>query len=103
MLRELYGDDRPPGEVLVQGLPDEPKVWEEWLERRREASVSLRVPQRGVKRRLLETAQANAREEFGRQVGAGARGEAIYTEDVFDADGHSVEGRSGGRIPVLPG
>ena len=66
MLRELYGDDRPPGEVLVQGLPDEPKVWEEWLERRREASVSLRVPQRGVKRRLLETAQANAREEFGR-------------------------------------
>ena len=66
MLRELYGDDRPPAEVLVQELPDGPGVWGAWLERRREALVSLRVPQRGVKRRLMETAQANAREEFSR-------------------------------------
>ena len=43
------------------------------------------------------------REEFGRQARAGARGEVIYTEDILDADGHSVEGRSGGSIPVLPG
>jgi excinuclease ABC subunit C len=66
MLREIYGDERPPGEVLVQELPDDPDVWTAWLERRREARVSLRVPQRGVKRRLMETARANAREEFGR-------------------------------------
>jgi len=66
MLRELYGDDRPPGEVLVQELPDDPEVWAAWLERLRGAQVSLRVPQRGMKRRLMETARANAREEFGR-------------------------------------
>jgi len=66
MLREIYGDERPPGEVLVQDLPDGPDVWVAWLERRRDAKVSLRVPQRGVKRRLMETARANAREEFGR-------------------------------------
>ncbi len=66
MLREIYGDERPPGEVLVQELPDDPEIWSAWLERRREAAVSLRVPQRGVKRRLMETARANARDEFGR-------------------------------------
>jgi len=66
MLREIYGDDRPPGEVLVQELPDDPDVWQSWLERRRDAQVSLRVPRRGVKRRLMETARANARDEFGR-------------------------------------
>ena len=66
MLRELYGDDRAPGEVLVQELPDEPEVWEEWLSGQRGSKVSLRVPRRGVKRRLMETARTNAREEFGR-------------------------------------
>jgi len=66
MLFELYGSDDPPREVLVQELPDSPEVWSEWLAYRREAKASLRVPQRGAKRRLMETARANAREEFTR-------------------------------------
>lgn len=66
LLSQVYGAERPPGEVLVQEMPDEPELWAAWLETRREANVSLRVPQRGVKRRLLETAIANAREEFAR-------------------------------------
>ena len=66
MLGQLYGGEVPPGQVLVQELPDDADVWREWLEYRREGRVSLRVPQRGAKRRLMETAHANAREEFAR-------------------------------------
>ncbi|MDH5616071.1 MAG: excinuclease ABC subunit UvrC, partial [Acidimicrobiia bacterium] len=66
MLRELYGEDRPPKAVLVQELPPDANLWAEWLSERRGAHVSLRVPQRGGKRRLLETARTNAREAFAR-------------------------------------
>ena len=66
MLREVYGDETPPPEVLVQELPEDPGVWAEWLSRRRGSGVGIRVPRRGGKVRLLATARANAREEFAR-------------------------------------
>jgi excinuclease ABC subunit C len=66
MLREVYGGETPPPSVLVQEEPDAPALWEAWLASRREGKVAIRVPQRGAKRRLLETAQANAREAFAR-------------------------------------
>jgi excinuclease ABC subunit C len=52
--------------ILVSEAPTEPDLWMEWLSRLRGSNVELRVPARGTKRRLLETAQANAREEFAR-------------------------------------
>jgi excinuclease ABC subunit C len=66
MLSQAYGAERPPPEVLVQTLPDDEALWSNWLEYRSERRVSLRVPKRGAKRRLMETAAANAREEFAR-------------------------------------
>ncbi|MGZ8754359.1 MAG: excinuclease ABC subunit UvrC [Acidimicrobiia bacterium] len=66
MLRELYGEERPPSSVLVHELPPDTDLWAAWLSERRGAQVSLRVPQRGAKRRLLETARTNAREAFAR-------------------------------------
>ncbi|MCB2224249.1 MAG: excinuclease ABC subunit UvrC [Actinobacteria bacterium] len=66
LLSQRFGAERPPPQVLVEALPDEPDVWEAWLEERRGARVSLRVPRRGQKRRLMETARANARETFAR-------------------------------------
>jgi excinuclease ABC subunit C len=66
LLREVYGDQEPPREVLVQYLPDELDVWEAWLTQRRNGRVTVRVPQRGAKRRLMETAVVNAREAFAR-------------------------------------
>jgi excinuclease ABC subunit C len=66
VLGQLYGAETPPREVLVQALPDEPEVWSEWLQERRGSGVSLRVPQRGPKRRVLATAGANATQEFAR-------------------------------------
>ncbi|MGI9665980.1 MAG: excinuclease ABC subunit UvrC [Acidimicrobiia bacterium] len=66
MLGQLYGAEMPPNEVLVQQLPDDAELWGDWLAYRRGTAVSLRVPQRGAKRRIMETAKANAKEEFGR-------------------------------------
>jgi excinuclease ABC subunit C len=66
LLGEVYGGEPPPPQVLVQVLPDEAGLWEEWLRARRGGRVSLRVPQRGGKRRLLATARANAGEVFAR-------------------------------------
>jgi excinuclease ABC subunit C len=66
VLRELYGEQQPPKAVLVQELPPDTDLWAAWLAERRGTRVSLRVPQRGAKRRLLETARTNAREAFAR-------------------------------------
>jgi excinuclease ABC subunit C len=66
VLRQTYGGEEPPRTVLVHELPEDPELWAEWLSLRRGSNVDLRVPQRGAKRRLLETAQLNAREEFAR-------------------------------------
>ncbi|HEU4318647.1 MAG TPA: excinuclease ABC subunit UvrC [Acidimicrobiia bacterium] len=66
IVRELYGDTEPPREVLVKILPDEEELLTEWLTDLRGSNVSLRVPQRGAKRRLMETASINAADAFGR-------------------------------------
>ncbi|MGA7270573.1 MAG: excinuclease ABC subunit UvrC [Acidimicrobiia bacterium] len=66
VLRELYGEESPPRLVVVQIEPDQPEVFSAWLSERRGSGVELRVPQRGTKRRLMETTEVNAREAFGR-------------------------------------
>lgn len=66
VLRQTYGGETPPKLVVLPELPLDPELWTMWLSSRRGTTVELRVPQRGSKRRLLETARANAREEFAR-------------------------------------
>jgi excinuclease ABC subunit C len=51
-----------PREVLVPVLPPDAETVSEWLAARRGGRVSLRVPQRGDKRALLETVTRNATE-----------------------------------------
>lgn len=48
--------------ILVQAMPAEWAVMEEWLAQKRGAKVELRLPQRGPKRDLMEMAQQNAAE-----------------------------------------
>jgi len=55
-----------PREVLVPELPNDADVYTELLEELRGGKVSLRVPQRGDKRSLLETVERNAKEAFAR-------------------------------------
>jgi excinuclease ABC subunit C len=66
VIRELYGDEEPPREVLVSIEPAEIDLITAWLMERRGSNVNLRVPQRGSKRRLLETTTMNAAEAFAR-------------------------------------
>ena len=63
VLQRLYSETDvtvPPKEVLVSSPLDEPRAWSEWLGGLRGAKVSIRTPQRGDKRALMETAVANA-------------------------------------------
>jgi len=66
VLLQLYGETAPPPLVLVPELPEDPEVWRRWLSERRGRRVELRVPQRGVKRRVMETARHNAADAFAR-------------------------------------
>jgi excinuclease ABC subunit C len=84
-LGQVYGDDRVaaelagaeqapagrggmpgavPREVLVPVRPPDAAVVEEWLAARRGGRVTLRVPQRGDKKALLETVARNAAESL---------------------------------------
>ncbi|HTV99799.1 MAG TPA: excinuclease ABC subunit UvrC [Streptosporangiaceae bacterium] len=67
--RRAIGDSRRPDapvprEVLVPALPPDAEALEEWLADRRGGRVSLRVPQRGDKKALLETVARNAAESL---------------------------------------
>ncbi|MBM9622249.1 excinuclease ABC subunit UvrC [Streptomyces zhihengii] len=64
-LQQLYGEERGdavPKEVLVPALPEDVDAVSAWLGGRRGANVSLRVPQRGDKKDLMETVQRNAQQ-----------------------------------------
>ncbi len=64
-LQQLYGEesgDAVPKEVLVPALPDPVEPVQEWLAGRRGSGVSLRIPQRGDKKALMETVQRNAQQ-----------------------------------------
>lgn len=66
LLGELYGDEAPPRLMLVPFEPDDSEALQAWLSEKRGSNVEVRVPRRGTKRRLLETATTNAREAFSR-------------------------------------
>ena len=66
IIRQLYGEERPPREIIVSIEPSEHDLLEAWLTDRRGSRVQVRVPQRGTKRRLIETTSANAAEAFAR-------------------------------------
>jgi excinuclease ABC subunit C len=69
IIETLYGEEPPmgmPRQVLVPFVPDEPQVYEDWLSELRGTKVQIRVPQRGDRRRLLETVTQNASEQFVR-------------------------------------
>lgn len=51
-----------PALILVQAMPDDREVLEEWLSERRGKKAGLRLPLRGPKRGLMETAEKNASE-----------------------------------------
>ncbi|UQX00626.1 excinuclease ABC subunit UvrC [Streptomyces sp. RerS4] len=66
-LQQLYGEERGeavPKEVLVPALPEDAPALAEWLAARRGSLVSLRIPQRGDKKALMETVHRNAQQSL---------------------------------------
>ncbi|MCX4975446.1 excinuclease ABC subunit UvrC [Streptomyces sp. NBC_00620] len=66
-LQQLYGEetgDSVPKEVLVPALPELAETVQEWLTERRGSNVSLRIPQRGDKKALMETVRRNAQQSL---------------------------------------
>ncbi len=63
---QFYGQDDSviPREVLVPELPDDHEALAELLTEIRGSRVSLRIPQRGDKRSLMQTVQRNAEQAF---------------------------------------
>lgn len=57
-----YGADFIPGEILLAEVqPDETGVLSSWLSSKKGSKVSIRVPRRGEKKKLLEMVEKNAR------------------------------------------
>ncbi|MGX7679817.1 excinuclease ABC subunit UvrC [Jatrophihabitans sp. DSM 45814] len=65
-ITQFYGPDDAvvPREVLVPELPEDAHALTEWLSDKRGARVSLRVPQRGDKKSLMQTVARNAEQAF---------------------------------------
>ncbi|WP_409073360.1 excinuclease ABC subunit UvrC [Micromonospora chalcea] len=67
---QVYGGEQGeadvPRELLVPELPGDADALADWLSTRRGSRVSLRVPQRGDKRSLLETVERNAKDALAR-------------------------------------
>ena len=69
VLESFYAETPPNGVPRTVLVPREPSIRpliEEWLALERGSRVEVRVPQRGDRRRLMETVFENAREEFVR-------------------------------------
>ncbi|HET6533208.1 MAG TPA: excinuclease ABC subunit UvrC [Actinoplanes sp.] len=67
---QMYGPEEGEGDVprelLVPALPDDSAALAEWLSQKRGSRVTLRVPQRGDKRALMDTVVRNAGEALAR-------------------------------------
>lgn len=66
-LQQLYGEEKGeavPKEVLVPALPEDTPTLSQWLAERRGSQVSLRIPQRGDKKALMETVHRNAQQSL---------------------------------------
>ena len=66
-VRQLYMErTEVPPRVLVPALPADREVLEAWLSTRRSSKVTIGVPERGAKRKLMEVVNQNAAEAFHR-------------------------------------
>jgi len=80
--------------ILLQHPVDEPQVLSEWLGQRRGGKVELRVPRRGAKKKLVDTAAENAAQ--GLQL---AQAKEMKTE-VISSGLQELKNRL--RLPKLP-
>lgn len=63
-LAQYYADADPPPEIYLPHRPAGAELLEDWLAVRRGGRVTLKVPERGVKRRFLDLVRKNAELSF---------------------------------------
>ena len=64
MLGKIYAEIKPPSEILLDHLPEDAKILEQWLSEQRGKNVSLIQPQRGEKLELVQTVKRNAHQSL---------------------------------------
>ena len=64
MLGKIYAENKPPSEILVDQLPEDSKVHQEWLSEQRGTNVALIEPQRGEKLELVQMVKRNAHQSL---------------------------------------
>ena len=64
MLGKIYAENKPPSEILVDHLPEDSKVHQEWLSEQRGTNVALIEPQRGEKLELVQMVKRNAHQSL---------------------------------------
>ena len=96
-----------PAEVMIQEELPEQKLLEEWLSKRREHRVSIRVPKKGEKEKLVELARKNAaqilntdkerlKREEGRTIGAVKEIEELLgLQDIVRMEAYDISNTSG--------
>ncbi len=67
MIVEAEPDDNVPAEMIVEAEPDDKVVVQSWLKEKRGGAVSISVPKRGEKVRLIEMVKQNAQEVLEQQ------------------------------------
>jgi excinuclease ABC subunit C len=85
-LVQFYEDMPPPKRILVDRDIADRELLEEALSERAERSVSIEIPRRGARRRLMEQAQRNAEEALDRRLAETTTQGKVLRElaDVFD-------------------
>ena len=92
-LQQVYGGesgDAVPREVLVPAMPPDAEAVTEWLTGLRGRPVSLRVPQRGDKRALMETVARNAGQSLAlhkTKRGSDLTARSLALQEIQDALG----------------
>jgi excinuclease ABC subunit C len=85
-LGQFYADKMPPGEILLNIAPAEPAILGAALSAKAGRKVTLHVPQRGDKAKLVEHAATNAREALGRRL-AESGAQRVLLDGVASAFG----------------
>ncbi len=88
-LGQFYADKVPPPSVLVNARPPEAGLIAEALSDRAGRRVSLSVPTRGAKRKILDQAHENAREALARHLSESATQRRLLdgVAEIFSLDG----------------
>jgi excinuclease ABC subunit C len=77
MLGKIYAESKPPPEVLVDQLPQDSDLLQQWLTEQRGKSVSLIQPARGEKLDLVQTVKRNANQALIQDLSKRANDAAV--------------------------